>query len=329
MPHISVIAKRLTAGLALAAATFGVAAQPAAQSYPSKPIHVILPHAPGSSPDVVTRLVSQKLSLRLGQPVVVENRVGAGGAIGLGAAAKAAPDGYTLVIGHVGTLTINPNIYPNLPYDPKKDFAPITESATTPLLVVVAADSPYKSVADLIKDAKAHPDRLTFSSAGSGFASHMAGVLFNSMAGVSMMHVPFKSAPAALTAVVSKDVTLTFGGQPPAWPLVKGNKLRALGLTSASRVAEFPDTPVIAETVKGYEVLDWNGFMAPAATPKPIIDKLHGELVQILKDPETNKQLRGMGLLPVGNTPAEFAAVIARETEKWAKVAKEINLKLD
>jgi tripartite-type tricarboxylate transporter receptor subunit TctC len=299
-----------------------------AQQYPSKQIQVILPHAPGSSPDVVTRIVTQKLSARLGQPIVIDNRVGAGGAIGLGAAAKAPADGYTLVIGHVGSLTINPNIYANLPYT-RKNFAPITQSVTTPLLVVVSANSSYKSMADLIAAAKANPGKLNFSSAGNGTASHMSGILFASMAGISIVHIPFKSAPAALTAVIADDVALTFGGQPPAWPLVKGNKLRALGLTSAARVAEFPDTPVLAETVKGYETLDWNGFMVPAGTPPNVIALLHRELVQILKDTETDKLLRGQGLLPVANTPAEFAAVIERETEKWARVAKDVKLTLD
>lgn len=326
MPIFSSRAARAALGAAVAAA---VAASAFAQPYPSKPLHVIVPHSAGSSPDVVTRIVTQKLSSRLGQPIVIDNKVGAGGSIGLGAGAKAPNDGYTLIIGHVGTLTINPNIYPNLPYNPKKDFAPITQSVTTPLLVVVAAGSPYKTVAELIAGAKANPGKLTFSSAGNGTASHMAGVLFGSMAGVSMVHVPFKAAPAALQAVVSNDVTLTFGGQPPAWPLVKGEKLRALGLTSASRVPEFPNTPVLGETVKGYEVLDWNGFMAPAGTPQDILNKLHGELVQILTDPDTSKLLRGQGLLPVANTPAEFAAVIDRETQKWARVAKEVKLTLD
>ncbi len=315
------LAAAMTATLVWAAPGF-------AQQYPSKQIQVILPHAPGSSPDVVTRIVTQKLSARLGQPIVIDNRVGAGGAIGLSAAAKAPADGYTLVIGHVGSLTINPNIYANLPYS-RKNFAPITQSVTTPLLVVVSVNSPYKSVAEFIAAAKAEPGKLNFSSAGNGTASHMAGVLFAATADISLVHIPFKSAPAALTAVIANDVALTFGGQPPAWPLVKGNKLRALALTSAGRAGEFPDTPVVSETVKGFEVLDWNGFMVPAGTPQDIIARLHRELVQILNDPETSKLLRGQGLDPVANTPAQFAAVIERETAKWSRVAKDVKLSLD
>ena len=300
-----------------------------AQGYPSRPLRVIIPHAAGSSPDVVTRLVTQKLSERLGQAVVIDNRVGAGGSIGLGAGAKAAPDGYTLVIGHVGTLTINPNIYADLPYDPKRDFAPVTLSVTTPLLVVVAPDSPYKSVAELIAGAKANPGRITFSSAGNGTASHMAGVLFGAMAGASLVHVPYQTAPAALTAVAGGDVNLTFGGQPPAWPLVKGGKLRALGLTSGARVGEFPDTPVLGEAVAGYEVLDWNGFMVPAGTPAEIITRLNRELLAIINDADMTRQLRAQGLAPATGTPDQFAAWIERERQKWARVARDIKLKLD
>jgi tripartite-type tricarboxylate transporter receptor subunit TctC len=300
-----------------------------AQGYPSRALRVIIPHAAGSSPDVVTRLVTQKLSERLGQAVVIDNRVGAGGSIGLGAGAKAAPDGYTLVIGHVGTLTINPNIYADLPYDPKRDFAPVTLSVTTPLLVVVAPESQYKSVAELIAGAKANPGRITFSSAGNGTASHMAGVLFGAMAGAALVHVPYKTAPAALTAVAGGDVNLTFGGQPPAWPLVKGGKLRALGLTSGARVGEFPETPVLSEAVAGYEVLDWNGFMVPAGTPAEIITRLNRELLAIINDADMTRQLRAQGLAPATGTPDQFAAWIDRERQKWARVARDIKLKLD
>jgi hypothetical protein len=226
-------------------------------------------------------------------------------------------------------ILINPNIYADLPYDPKRGFAPVTLSVTTPLLVVVAPDSPYKSVAELIAGAKANPGRVTFSSAGNGTASHMAGVLFGAMAGASLVHVPYKTAPAALTAVAGGDVNLTFGGQPPAWPLVKGGKLRALGLTSSARVGEFPDTPVLGEAVSGYEVLDWNGFMVPAGTAPEIIARLNRELLAIINDADMTRQLRAQGLAPATGTPDQFAAWIERERQKWARVAKDIKLKLD
>lgn len=315
--------------LAALLATAIVAGQAFAQGYPNKLLRVIVPHSAGSSPDVVTRLVAQKLSERLGQPVVIDNRVGAGGSIGLGQGAKSPADGYTLIIGHVGTLTINPNIYTNLTYDSVKDFSPVTLSATTPLLVVVSAESPYKSMADIIAAAKANPGKITFSSAGNGTASHMSGVLFAAMTGVELFHVPYKSAPAALTAVMGGDVTLTFGGQPAAWPLVRANKLRAMALTSGTRVAEFPDVPIVAETVAGYEVLDWNGFMVPAGTPSEIVRMLNKELVQIINEPGMIKQLRGLGLHPAAGTPEQFAERIGSERQKWARVAKNINLKLD
>lgn len=320
---------RLLRGLVLLVALFSACVTAWGQSYPDKPLRVIIPHGAGSSPDVVTRLVAQKLSTQIGQPVLVENKVGAGGSIGMGQAARATPDGYTLVIGHVGTLTINPNIYLDLPYDPKRDFAPVTLSVTTPLLAVVGAASPYKTVADVIAAAKSEPGKITYSSAGNGTASHMAGELFAAMAGVKLVHVPYKTAPAALAAVVGGDVALTFGGQPPAWPLVKADKLRALGLTGTARAAEFPDVAVIAESVPGYEVLDWNGFMVPAGTPPEVVARLNKELVAILVDEDLARQLRGQGLNPAPGAPADFAAMIDRESRKWAGVAKDIKLKLD
>jgi tripartite-type tricarboxylate transporter receptor subunit TctC len=299
------------------------------ESYPSHPIKLIVPHAAGSSPDAVARVITPKLSERLGQPIVIDNRVGAGGAIGLGAAAKAPADGYTLVVGHVGTLTINPNIYTNLPYDSKKDFAPISMSVTTPLLMVVSAESPFKTVSDVIAYAKKNPEKITFSSAGNGTASHMAGVLFGAMAGITITHIPYKAAPAALTSVIAGDVTFTFGGQPPAWPLVKGNKLRALGLSSLTRVSDFPETPAVAESVSGFEVLDWNGLMAPTGTPIEVIERLNTEIKEVFKDPEIVKKLRSQGLLPATGSPAQFIDRIESETLKWAKVSKDIKLQLD
>ncbi|MDX3907171.1 MAG: tripartite tricarboxylate transporter substrate binding protein [Pigmentiphaga sp.] len=321
---------RALLGAGLTAAALAALPQSAlAQAYPSRPVRILLPHSAGSSPDTITRLLAQHLGERLGQPFVVENRPGAGGSIGLGAAARAQPDGYTLTVGHVGTLTINPSVYSKLPYDPARDFAPIMLSARTPLLVVVSSDSPYKSIGDVIAAAKADPGKLTFSSAGNGTASHMAGEYFKTVAGISLTHVPFKSAPDALTGVASGNVTLTFGGQPPAWPLVKAGKLRALALTSGERVAEFPDTPVVAETVKGYEMFDWNGFMAPAGTPPAIIGTLHQELSAILAQPDVVRQLRGQGLLPMPNTPEQFGQFIDAERQKWARVAKEVKIQLD
>jgi tripartite-type tricarboxylate transporter receptor subunit TctC len=304
-------------------------AQDAAAHYPDKPVRVIVPHAAGSSPDIVTRIVAQHLGERFGQSFIVENRAGAGGTIGLSQAARAAPDGYTLAIGHVGTLTINPSVYAKLPYDPVKDFTPIILQVKTPLLLVASEHSPYKTVADVIAAAKASPGVLTVSSSGNGTASHMAAEYFNSLAGVDIKHIPYKSAPDALTGVAGGSVSITFGGQPAAWPLVQGHRLRALALTSGSRVEEFPDTPVIAETVKGYEVFDWNGFIAPAGTAPAIVAQLHDAIAQILAEPDVIKQLRAQGLMPEPNTSAQFGQFIQSERAKWSRVAKEVNIRLD
>jgi tripartite-type tricarboxylate transporter receptor subunit TctC len=323
------------AGMALlAAAAFCIAAAPAsaqdaAATYPEKPVRIIVPHAPGASPDTVTRIIAQHLTEKFGQSFVVENRAGAGGSIGLAQVARATPDGYTLGVGHIGTLTINPSVYKKLAYDPNKDFTPIILSAKTPLLLVVSESSPYKTVADVIAAAKAHPGELTVSSSGNGTASHMAAEYFNTMAGVQIKHIPYKSAPDALTGVANGSVTMTFGGQPAAWPLVQGHKLRALALTSGARVPEFPDTPVVAEAVQGYEVFDWNGFVAPAGTPAAIVSKLHDTIAQILAQPDVIKLLRAQGLMPEPNTSAQFADFIKSQRATWSRVAKEVNIQLD
>jgi tripartite-type tricarboxylate transporter receptor subunit TctC len=319
----------LLAAVAASIPNVDASAQGAAAQYPDKPVRVIVPHAPGSSPDIVTRIVAQHLGERFGQSFVVENRAGAGGTIGLAQAARAAPDGYTLAIGHIGTLTINPSVYTKLPYDPAKDFTPIILQVKTPLLLVAAENAPYTSVAEVIAAAKASPGALTVSSSGNGTASHMAAEYFNTLAGVDIKHIPYKSAPDALTGVAGGSVSITFGGQPAAWPLVQGHRLRALALTSGSRVAEFPQTPVIAESVKGYEVFDWNGFIAPAGTPPQIVAKLHDAIAQILAEPDVIKQLRAQGLMPESNTSAQFGEFIKSERAKWSRVAKEVNIRLD
>lgn len=312
----------VTAAIALPQMSF-------AQNYPAKQVRIIVPHGAGSSPDVATRLIAQRLTERLGQSFFIDNRAGAGGSIGMGAIAKSPNDGYTLGIGHIGTLTINPSVYAKLPYDPVKDFTPIMQTVKTPLLVVVSEASPYKSIADVVAAAKANPGKLTFSSAGNGTASHMAGEYFKTLAGVSVTHIPFRSAPDALLGVASNDVTLTFGGQPSAWPLVRGKRLRALALTSDVRMKEFPEVPVVAETLKGYEVFDWNGFIAPAGTSPEIVAKLHEEITAILKQPELEKQFLDQGLIPVKNTPAQFQKFIESERQKWGRLAKQVNIQLD
>jgi tripartite-type tricarboxylate transporter receptor subunit TctC len=316
------------AGACLAAGLGALPSAFAASPWPERTVRIIVPHAPGTSPDAMTRLVAQRLTGRLHQTFLVENRAGAGGVLGMAVAAKAPADGYTLVIGHVGSLTINPSVYAHLNYDPERDFTPITQAVRTPLLLVAAESSPWNRVADVIAAARSG-ERITFSSAGNGTASHMAGECFRTLAGINMTHVPFRNATDALVGVANGDVRLTFGGQPAAWPLVHGHRLRALALTSARPLPEFPDVPVVAETVKGFEILDWCGFMAPAGTPADIVARLQQEIAAILREPEVVARLRAQGLIPEPGTSEQFAQFIASERAKWSRVATQVHLRLD
>lgn len=301
-----------------------------AQAYPAKAVKVIVPYGPGSNPDVAARVISQSLQARLGQPFVVDSRVGAGGSIGLGAAAKASPDGYTIVVGHIGGLAINPNIYRTLPYDANADFVPIAQLYNSPLVLLVAENSPYKTLADLLADAKAHPGKLTFSSGGNGNGAHLSGESLGKLAGVSMRHVPYKTMGPALTDVVGGEITFTFGNFSLGMPLVKGKKMRALALSGSTRDPLYPDIPVVGETVKGFEFQDWTGVLAPKGTPPDIVVKLQQEISAALAQPQVIEQMHAQGLNPVqGGTSAQFAKFIQSEQKKWGAVAKSINLQID
>jgi tripartite-type tricarboxylate transporter receptor subunit TctC len=295
----------------------------------SGPVRIVVPHAPATSPDAVARIVAQRLTERLHQPFFVENRAGAGGSIGMAAAARMPADGRTLVVGHIGTLTINPSVYAHLQYDPARDFVPVTLAATTPLLLVTAESSPYRSVAELIAAARADRKKVTCSSAGNGTASHMAAEYFRTRAGVTITHVPFRNASEALIGVANGEVTMTFGGQTAAWPLVRGKRLRALALTSAARLPEFPDAPVVAETLEGFEILDWSGFMARAGTPAAFVAKMQQEIAAVLAEPEVVRRLRAQGLIPSPGSSADFARFIGSERGKWTQVARQVHLRLD
>ena len=299
-----------------------------AQNYPAKAVRVIVPYSPGSNPDIATRIVMQALAAKFGQPFVIDTRIGAGGAIGLAAGAKAAPDGYTITTGHVGGLAINPSIYEKLPYDADHDFAPIMQVYKSPLLLVVAADSPYKSVADLIVAAKAKPGTITFSSGGNGNGAHLAGESLGSLSGASMQHIPYKSVSDALIAVVGGDITYSFGNLSLGMPLVKGKKLRALALSGDARMAEYPGLPLVSDTIKGFEFHDWAGMLAPAGTPAAIVGKLQHEISAVMAQPEVIRQMRAQGLIPIQNSSEEFGNFIEREQKKWGQLAKNINLKL-
>lgn len=297
-----------------------------AQAYPTKPIRMIVTFPPGSGIDIVARMVGQKMAETLGQQIVIDNRAGAGGTIGSDLAAQAAPDGYTIVMVSAGH-TINPSVYSKLPYDAARDFTPITMLVFGPYLLVAHPSVPVKNVAELIALAKAKPGQINYASGGVGVGSHLAGELFKTMAGIDIINVPYKGTPQAITDVVGGQVQVSFSTMPPALPLVRAGKLRALGVTSAKRVAAYPEFPTIAETVPGFEVGTWQGILAPADTPQAIIVMLHDHAVKAMQLPDVTERLSAQGYQTVGNTPHEFRRLIVTETERWKSVVKKAGIK--
>jgi tripartite-type tricarboxylate transporter receptor subunit TctC len=313
----------------LVAVTNWVSAQ-GAQGYPSKPIQIIVPFAAGGTSDVLARAIGQKLTEMWGQQVVVDNRPGAGGNIGATAAAKAKPDGYTLLLLDVATITIAPSIFPNLQYDPVKDFAPVTMVAASPHALVVNPSVPAKSVKELIAYAKANPGKLNFASAGNGTAVHLAGEQFKLATGTDIRHVPYKGGAAAVTALVGGEVDMTLNGLLATLPQIKGGRIRALAVASSKRSEAMPDLPTVSEAgVPGFESGSWQGLLAPGGTPKEIVDKLNTAVVKILKTPEMKERLAGLGADVVADTPEQFAAFLREDTVKWAKVVKDANVKIE
>jgi tripartite-type tricarboxylate transporter receptor subunit TctC len=314
--------------VALALAAFASAAN--AQAWPSKPIKWIVPFAPGGTTDILARTISEKLSQALGQPVIIENKPGAGGGVGAEFTAKAPADGYTIMGGTISTHAINASLYKSLPYDPIKDFAPITLIARVPNMLVVNPDVPAKNVAELIALMKANPAKYTFASSGNGTSQHLSGELFKAMAGVDMQHIPYKGSPPALQDVVAGQVTMTFDNITTAWPLAKAGKLRALAVTTAKRSSIAPDVPTLAESgLAGYEVGSWQGAFAPAGTPPEIVKRLNAEMVKIINSPDVREKLVGLGAEPVANTPEEFGALVKTEVVKWADVVKKSGARVD
>jgi tripartite-type tricarboxylate transporter receptor subunit TctC len=306
----------------LAAALVCMTAAHAQPAYPQKPIRLVVPFPPGGGTDILARLFGQKMSETLGQPIIIDNRPGAGGTIGTDIAAKAPPDGYTLILVS-GSHAINPGLYQKLPYDSVSDFAPITQIATSPGILVVNPSLPVKSVKDLIALARAKPGQINYASAGSGTPPHLAGELFKVMAKIDMVHVPYKGNAPAFTDVIGGQVSLIFPTMPSAMPFIKSGKLRPIAVTSAKRSPAAPDIPTIAESgLPGYEATSWYGILAPARTPPQIVARLHEVLVTIIGAPDMKDKLAAQGLDPVGNTPQQFAAVIRSEIVKWAKVVK-------
>jgi tripartite-type tricarboxylate transporter receptor subunit TctC len=305
-----------------------VHAQPA---YPNKPIRIIITVAPGGGSDITTRTVGQKLIEAWGQQVIVDNRPGGNGIIGMEIAAHANPDGYTLLLGTIGPVAVNPSLYSKLPYDPVKDYAPIARGVSALNMLVVHPSLPAASVNEFIAYAKANPGKINFGSSGVGFADHLAGEIFNTLAGVKMVHVPYKGGAPAMLDLLAGNLQCIFATVSTAITYVKAGRIRPLAVTSAKRAEQFPDIPTIAESgVPGYTVDNWYGFFAPRGTPKPIITKLHAEINRILLLPDVKERLAGLGifafLLP---TPEAFGGYIEDEIKKYAKVVKDSGSRID
>ena len=288
-----------------------------AEDYPTRPIRLIVPFAPGGGNDTVARLVGEALGRRLGQPVVVDNRTGAGGVVGAEAAAKAPADGYTLFLGGVGSHAINPNLHKDLPYDPIKDFTAVSLLASAPLVLVVHPSVPAQSVQQLIGFARSHPGKLNYASNGNGSSSHLAAVMFASLAGIDMVHIPYKGLSPALTDLLSGQDELMFSSAVAILPHVRVGKLRILAVTSKKRMSLLPDVPTIAESgVANYETSSWYGILAPAGTRPEIVRRLHDEIVKVLAQDDVRKALAQEGAEPVGNSSEEFAEFIRLEKQR-------------
>jgi tripartite-type tricarboxylate transporter receptor subunit TctC len=306
----------------LAAFAVCLAASAQAQGWPSKPIRVIVPFTPGGSTDIVARQLGEKLSTALGQPVVIENKPGAGGTIGTDMVAKSAPDGYTLLV-IPGAHTINASLYAGLPYDPVKDFEPVIQIAVVATMVVVNPSVPVKSIDELLKLAQAHPGTLNYGSAGTGTVTHMTGELFNLMSGAGLRHVPYKGSSQALTDLIGGQVQVMFANFPGTLQHVQAGRLRVLAVNGVKRSPLLPETPTVAESgISGYDANTWYGVLAPAGTPAAIVARLNTELARALDSPEIRKTLAAEGGEVVAGTPEQFAAFLRQDIAKWAKVVK-------
>jgi len=306
------------------------AAAHAQDDYPSKAVRIVVPFAAGGSTDVVARILADKLALEFKQPFVIDNRAGAGGNIGADSVAKAAPDGYTLLMGTTGVLAINSYLYKNMSYEAARDFAPVSYTSLITNILVVKQEQPIRNVAELVALAKSKPGSLSFASSGAGSSTHLSGELFKAMAGVDIMHVPYKGSSQALTDVVSGQVTMLFDNAPSSMGFIQGGKLRPLAVTSSKRMPGLPDVPTVDEAgVKGYESLSWSGIVAPAATPQPVIMKLNQAIDRILKMDDVKKKLAGLGVDPVGGPPEAFARHIRVESDKWGKLVKSAGITLN
>ena len=308
----------------------GLATLAHAQGYPSKPVRIVAPFGAGSTIDIIGRLIAPKLTDVLGQPVIVENRPGAGGMIGMDAVATSAPDGHTLIIGALGPLAMNPALYPKTPFDPVKDFAAVCLLATGPVVIAVHPSIPAQPVKDLIDLAKKRPGQLNFGSPGVGSSPHLTGELFKLITKTDIVHVPYKGNAEAITDLIGGQLSIVFTGVPPVVPLAKAGKVRLLATTGKQRMPNLPEVPTIREAgIEGADVLIWYGIVAPAATPKDVVARLNREIVKIMNTPDVREKFSQQGVDPASSTPDEFAQMIRDEVTRWGKVIRSAGIKLE
>lgn len=300
-----------------------------AQAYPVKPVRLVVPFPPGGPTDIVTRLIAPKMAAGLGQQIVIENRGGNGGQVGTEQVSKAAPDGYTLIMGTIGGIAVSMSLNPRRGYDTLRDFAPITQAVSVTSVVVVHPSVPAKNIADLLRIAKAAPGKLNYASSGNGTVTHLAGEQLKLLGKVNITHVPYKGGAPALTALRSGEVDMSYENSLIITPHIKSGRVRALAVTSAKRSKLFPELPTVAETLPGYSASGWYGLLAPAATPQPIITRLNTEAVKALQSPDVAGKLSSQGAEPAGGSPAEFTAFIRSEISKWAGVVNAANMRVD
>jgi len=301
-----------------------------AQSWPSKPIRLVVPFPPGGGTDIIARQVVQKVAESTNWSFIVDNKPGSGGNIGIDIVAKSPADGYTFVLGQASNLAINPSLYSKLPYDPVRDLTPISMLASSPLAVVVSADSPFKSLADVVSAAKAKPGTINFATSGNGTVSHLAMELFQKSAGIQLVHIPYKGATQGVTDVIGGQVQIYVSGVPTLIGHIRSGKMRALAVTSVKRVDDLPQTPTIAESgYKGFEAVTWFGILGPAKLPREMVARLNAEINKALRNPDLQKKLSDQGAVVAGSTPEGFARFIRDEMSKWGKVVKDSGAKID
>jgi tripartite-type tricarboxylate transporter receptor subunit TctC len=321
---------RILIALAVAVASFATVPAALAQSYPTKPVRVVVTFPPGGTPDIYGRIMSAELSKLWNQSVVVENRTGAGGTIGTDFVAKAPPDGYTLLFAADATITIAPHLYSKLPYDPVRDLAPIVNVTAGPFVLLANPAFPPKDVKELIALVQSQPGKISYASSGAGGQQHLAMEYIRTMAGsMDMIHVPYKGFGQGIADVLANQVPLIFGGITASIQLTRSGKLKALGVTGPKRSKALPDVPAIAETLPGFDITAWYGFMAPAGTPREIVKKIHDDSVTVIRRPDFLERLDRDGIEPVANTPEEFGAEIKTDLARWAKIVKAAGAKLD